>query len=87
MIPYAYWRYGRNVGVQFLDVPYHIPMKCNIMNAVIMSMQMVWFVMILKAAGRYFMKFSGKKKLPNQESNGKAQHVGEVNSNHMQKVD
>ena len=82
MIPVSYFLYGRNINVAFLDVPFVIPRMCNILNVIIFVMQLVWFWMILKAAGRVISKFGKPKSPPPQESNGKMR-VEEVNSNHM----
>lgn len=54
LFPFMYWSYGQQQGLSLLQVPFRIPLLCNIANAVLIAPQIYWFSLLCKKAARLF---------------------------------
>lgn len=63
LFPFMYWSYGRQFGIPLHRVPFHLPLHCNLGNAVILAPQIHWFVLLVKKARRLY------RRQKNQRSN------------------
>ncbi|XP_024920269.1 TLC domain containing 3Ba [Cynoglossus semilaevis] len=52
LFPYLYYSYSRYVSVSLLTVPLLVPWQCNLGAAVLWSLQLYWFSLILRGALR-----------------------------------
>ncbi|CAL1570828.1 unnamed protein product [Knipowitschia caucasica] len=59
IFPFMYWTYGRQFGIPLNKVPFHLPLHCNLGNAVILAPQVYWFILLVKKAKRLYLR--GKK--------------------------
>jgi hypothetical protein len=56
IFPVLYYVYGRQIGVPFLSVPFHIPPICNYGTIVLGTMQIYWLYGMIMMATKYFRK-------------------------------
>ncbi|XP_044528853.1 TLC domain-containing protein 3A isoform X2 [Gracilinanus agilis] len=61
LFPFMYWSYGRQIGVSFLQSPFHIPFMCNVINAVLIAPQLYWFSLLCRKAAQMFDNSPAKK--------------------------
>ncbi|XP_001370388.1 TLC domain-containing protein 3A [Monodelphis domestica] len=61
LFPFMYWSYGRQIGVSFLQSPFHIPFMCNVINAVLIAPQLYWFSLLCRKAAQMFDNSQAKK--------------------------
>uniref|UniRef100_E9Q1B2 TLC domain containing 3A n=1 Tax=Mus musculus TaxID=10090 RepID=E9Q1B2_MOUSE len=61
LFPFMYWSYGQQKGLSLLQVPFNIPLHCNMANAVLISPQLYWFSLLCKKAARLFDTAKAKK--------------------------
>ncbi|XP_070572975.1 TLC domain-containing protein 3A-like [Ptychodera flava] len=56
LFPFMYGIYGRTRNLSLWEVPFHIPLKCNVGCAVLLAFQLYWFYLIIGAAKRTIKK-------------------------------
>lgn len=56
IFPFMYWMYGRQFGIPLHKVALHLPLQCNVGNAVILMPQIYWFILLLKKANRLYLR-------------------------------
>lgn len=56
IFPFMYWMYGRQFGIPLHRVAFHLPLRCNVGNLVILAPQAYWFVLLLKKAKRLYLR-------------------------------
>ncbi|XP_072314862.1 TLC domain-containing protein 3A-like [Eucyclogobius newberryi] len=56
IFPFMYWTYGRQFGIPLNKVPFHLPLHCNLGNAVILAPQLYWFILLVKKAKRLYLR-------------------------------
>lgn len=84
-----YWAYARQLKLNLWQVPFRIPLLCNLSCLGLLSLQMVWFIAILKQIGRFLTSFKESKSsfpifyLNGVHSNNKAKEL----SNGISKID
>uniref|UniRef100_D3ZKW7 TLC domain containing 3A n=1 Tax=Rattus norvegicus TaxID=10116 RepID=D3ZKW7_RAT len=61
LFPFMYWSYGQQKGLSLLQVPFNIPLHCNVANAILISPQLYWFSLLCKKAARLFDTAKAKK--------------------------
>ncbi|GAB1296473.1 TLC domain-containing protein 3A [Apodemus speciosus] len=61
LFPFMYWSYGQQKGLSLLQVPFNIPLHCNVSNAILISPQLYWFSLLCKKAARLFDTAKAKK--------------------------
>ncbi|XP_015745701.1 protein FAM57A [Python bivittatus] len=54
LFPYMYWAYGRQMNLPLYEVPFRIPLHCNVANALLIAPQIYWFVLICNKAMRLY---------------------------------
>nr|XP_028563763.1 protein FAM57A isoform X1 [Podarcis muralis] len=54
LFPFMYWAYGRQAGLPIYKVPFHIPLHCNVANALLIAPQLYWFALICRKALRLY---------------------------------
>ncbi|XP_063002563.1 TLC domain-containing protein 3A isoform X2 [Elgaria multicarinata webbii] len=54
LFPYMYWAYARHMGLPAYEVPFRIPLHCNVANAVLIAPQLYWFTLICRKATRLY---------------------------------
>uniref|UniRef100_A0A0F7ZB17 Protein FAM57A n=3 Tax=Crotalinae TaxID=8710 RepID=A0A0F7ZB17_CROAD len=54
LFPYMYWAYGRQMNLPIYEVPFRIPLHCNVANAFLIAPQIYWFVLICRKAMRLY---------------------------------
>ncbi|XP_068748379.1 TLC domain-containing protein 3A-like [Montipora capricornis] len=52
--PYMYWCYSRYAGISILSTPLRIPVFCNTFCFFLFSIQVYWFVIIMKGVLRFY---------------------------------
>ncbi|XP_031210001.1 TLC domain-containing protein 3A [Mastomys coucha] len=61
LFPFMYWSYGQQIGLNLLQVPFNIPLHCNVANAILIAPQLYWFSLLCKKAARLFDTAKAKK--------------------------
>lgn len=61
LFPFMYWSYGQQKGLSLFQVPFNIPLHCNVSNAILISPQLYWFSLLCKKAARLFDTAKAKK--------------------------
>ncbi|XP_070591524.1 TLC domain-containing protein 3A isoform X2 [Erythrolamprus reginae] len=56
LFPFMYWAYGRQVNVPIYEVPFRIPLHCNVANAFLIAPQIYWFALICRKATRLYSR-------------------------------
>ncbi|XP_063152591.1 TLC domain-containing protein 3A [Candoia aspera] len=54
LFPYMYWAYGRQMNLPLYEVPFRIPLHCNVANALLIAPQIYWFALICRKAMRLY---------------------------------
>jgi hypothetical protein len=54
VFPYLYWKYAVHASIVFWEVPFNIPIKCNMGCLIIFVLQMYWLVIMIRGAFRAF---------------------------------
>lgn len=54
--PYMYWCYSRYAGISILSTPLRIPVFCNTFCFFLFSIQVYWFVIIMKGVLRFYQR-------------------------------
>lgn len=54
LFPFMYWSYGHQQRLSLFQVPFRIPLFCNMANAVLIAPQIYWFSLLCKKAARLF---------------------------------
>ncbi|KAG8122491.1 putative Protein FAM57A protein [Naja naja] len=54
LFPYMYWAYGRQMNMPIYEVPFRIPLHCNVANALLIAPQIYWFTLICRKAVRLY---------------------------------
>ena len=62
VFPYLYWRYAIHAGIQFLEVPFKIPLHCNLGCLSVLVLQAYWMWLMIRGAFRVFYKIYHMKK-------------------------
>ncbi|XP_046841574.1 TLC domain-containing protein 3A-like [Xenia sp. Carnegie-2017] len=50
VFPFMYYKYGQYVGIKIWQVPFKIPLLCNVSCLGLMTLQLIWFTMIVSRA-------------------------------------
>ncbi|XP_071180397.1 TLC domain-containing protein 3A-like [Mytilus edulis] len=56
VFPYLYWKYSIHANISFWEVPWNIPIKCNVGCLIILVLQVYWLAIMVKGAVRVFYK-------------------------------
>ncbi|KAK3606566.1 hypothetical protein CHS0354_041530 [Potamilus streckersoni] len=56
VFPFLYWQYSLYASIPFLEVPFRIPVKCNLGCFSILIFQIYWLVLMIRGAFRVFYK-------------------------------
>ncbi|XP_061584912.1 TLC domain-containing protein 3A-like [Cololabis saira] len=56
LFPFMYWVYGRQFEIPLHRVAFHLPLKCNLGNLLILAPQIYWFILLLKKANRLYLR-------------------------------
>ncbi|XP_069552295.1 TLC domain-containing protein 3A-like [Brachyistius frenatus] len=56
LFPFMYWMYGRQFGIPLHSVPFHLPLQCNVGNAVLLAPQVYWFLLLLRKAKKLYLR-------------------------------
>lgn len=56
VFPFMYWMYGRQFGIPIHRVAFHLPLQCNVGNAVILAPQIYWFILLVRKANRLYLR-------------------------------
>ncbi|KAF6298531.1 hypothetical protein mRhiFer1_004961 [Rhinolophus ferrumequinum] len=54
LFPFMYWSYGHHQRLSLFQVPFRIPLHCNMANAFLIAPQIYWFSLLCKKAARLF---------------------------------
>jgi len=77
--PYMYWRYSRYANIPFLETPFKIPLFCNTFCFLLLSVQVYWFLVIMRGVLRFFLKPTNIPQMPVPKVNGEN---GFLHTNH-----
>ncbi|XP_031553217.1 TLC domain-containing protein 3A-like [Actinia tenebrosa] len=83
--PYLYWKYANFKNISYFEVPFSIPLCCNVACFLLMSLQVNWSYIILKGCFKYLQNDQSKQKeeLVNCSAHYSGQHTSsnfELNS-------
>lgn len=92
--PFMYWCYSNYANIPFHSTPFKVPVFCNTFCLLLFSLQVYWFLMIMRGVLRFF---SRQTKIPQNTPIEKDQLNGEngfchknhfcpVISNHAEKT-
>ncbi|EDO47506.1 predicted protein, partial [Nematostella vectensis] len=62
--PYMYWRFAVYKNISLLEVPFNIPIPCNVACFMLMSLQVNWSFVIIKGCLRYLYRPGVSKEPP-----------------------
>lgn len=86
--PYLYWKYAHYSNLSYLEVPFSIPVCCNVACFLLMSLQLNWSYIILKGCAKYLHKTPDKEDqdyTSNDETVDKCHNTGNGVANHLVK--
>ena len=68
--PYMYWRYSMYANIPFLETPFKVPLFCNTFCFFLLSVQVYWFLVIMRGVLRFFLKPTNIPQMPVSKVNG-----------------
>lgn len=68
--PYMYWCYARYANIPFLHTPFKIPLFCNSFCLLLFSVQLYWFLIIVRGVLRFFKPSPKLQQKPVSNVNG-----------------
>ena len=71
MVPYLYYRFAIYKEIEFLDVPWNIPLHCHVFSLMFFMLQCYWFALILRSFMKALSKINtSNKPIPVDSVNG-----------------
>lgn len=68
--PYMYWCYAHYANIPFLHTPFKIPLFCNSFCLLLFSVQLYWFLIIVRGVFRFFKPSPKLQQKPVSNVNG-----------------
>lgn len=92
--PFMYWCYSNYANIPFHSTPFKVPVFCNTFCLLLFSLQVYWFLMIMRGVLRFFSqqtKISQNTPIEKDQLNGEnglfhKNHFCPVISNHVEKT-
>lgn len=68
--PYMYWCYAQYANIPFLQTPLKVPLFCNSFCFLLFSVQLYWFLIIVRGVLRFFKSSPKLQQKPVSNVNG-----------------
>lgn len=81
--PYMYWCYSKYANIPFLETPFKIPLFCNTFCFFLLSVQVYWFLVIMRGILKFFQQPANMPEQPISKVNGEN---GFLHKNHNNSV-
>ncbi|KAL9982099.1 hypothetical protein ACROYT_G010897 [Oculina patagonica] len=79
--PYMYWCYSKYANIPFLETPFKVPLFCNTFCFFLLSVQVYWFLVIMRGVLRFFQRPTNMPKTLISKVNGENGYLHKNHSN------
>lgn len=68
--PYMYWCYSKYANISLLETPFKVPLFCNTFCFFLLSVQVYWFLIIMRGVLRFLQRPTDMPQAPISKVNG-----------------